>query len=93
MSNFLNLGYTNLNDLVNINASDINTQTLTTTQLNANGNIYITGDIISGENSISFNNSTQFTDFAENVHIYGSLFLDYQGTFQKSIWRQLGIYW
>ena len=80
MSNFLNSFYTNLNDLVNINASDINTQTLTTTKLNANGDIYITGDIISGENSISFNNSTQFTDFAENVHIYGALFLDYQGT-------------
>lgn len=80
MSNFLNLGYTNLNDLVNINASDINTQTLTTTQLNANGDINIDGDIVSGDNIISFNNSTLFTNFAENVHIYGSLFLDYQGT-------------
>ena len=79
MSNFLNLGYSNLNDLVSIHANDITTESLTTKQLTANGDIILTGEIKNGNNVISFNNSTQFTDFAENVHIYKSLFLDYQG--------------
>lgn len=80
MSNYLNSFYTNLNDLVNINASDINTQTLTTTQLNANGDIKLTGSIINGSNSITFSESTSYTNIPQNFFINGTGLIQYNGT-------------
>jgi type II secretory pathway component PulM len=84
MSNFLNSFYTNLNDLVNINASDINTQKITANEVNADQvystNLNLTGSIINGVNSLSFNQQYEFIDVAKNFHIYGTGFIDYQGT-------------
>jgi hypothetical protein len=45
-----------------------------------NGNINLTGSIINGNNSITFNETTSFTNIPENFHIYGTGFIDYQGT-------------
>lgn len=80
MSNFLNLGYSNLNDLVSINANDINTQTLTTTQLTTNGDIKLSGSIINGSNSITFSESTLYTNIPQNFFINGTGLIQYQGT-------------
>lgn len=81
MSNFLNSFYTNLNDLVSINASDINTQKITANEVNAvqvySTNLNLTGAIYNGSNQIVFDETNEFTEFNQNVHIYGTLFLDY----------------
>jgi len=81
MSNFLNSFYTNLNDLVSINATDINTQKITANEVNAvqvySTNLNLTGAIYNGSNQIVFDETTEFTEFNQNVHIYGTLFLDY----------------
>ena len=81
MSNFLNSFYTNLNDLVSINASDINTQKITANEVNAvqvySTNLNLTGAIYNGSNQIVFDEATEFTEFNQNVHIYGTLFLEY----------------
>ena len=81
MSNFLNSFYTNLNDLVSINASDINTQKITANEVNAvqvyTTNLNLSGAIYNGSNQIVFDEATQFTEFNQNVHVYGSLFLEY----------------
>ena len=53
---------------------------VTTNQLNLNGNFYINGSVINGVNNITFNQQYAFTDFQQNVHIYGTLLLDYNGT-------------
>jgi hypothetical protein len=77
MSNFLNLGYSNLNDLVSIHATDITTETLTTNKINAN-DIVLSGAIQNGSNVISFNEQYQFVDVNHNMHVYGTMLLDYQ---------------
>jgi hypothetical protein len=77
MSNFLNLGYSNLNDLVSIHATDITTETLTTNKINAN-DVVLSGTIQNGSNVISFNEQYQFVDINHNMHVYGTLLLDYQ---------------
>jgi hypothetical protein len=52
---------------------------VTTNQLNLNGTFYINGSMINGVNNITFNQQFAFTDFQQNVHIYGTLLLDYNG--------------
>jgi hypothetical protein len=77
MSNFLNLGYSSLNDLVTIHATDITSETLTTNKINAN-DIVLSGTIQNGSNVISFNEQYQFVDVNHNMHCFGNFLLDYQ---------------
>ena len=58
----------------------ITTNKITTKSLTANGNINLTGSIINGSNSITFNDQYEFMNIPKNMHIYGDGFIDYQGT-------------
>jgi hypothetical protein len=51
-----------------------------TNQVVSNGDVVLSGEIINGNNSITFNETTSFTNIPENFHIYGTGFIDYQGT-------------
>jgi hypothetical protein len=53
---------------------------ITTNQITTNGNIYLSGAIQNGSNFISFNEQYQFTDFNHNIHVYGTMLVDYNGT-------------
>jgi len=53
---------------------------ITTKQITTNGNIYLSGNIANGSNIISFNEQYQFTDFNHNIHVYGTMLVDYNGT-------------
>ena len=53
---------------------------ITTNQITTNGNIYLSGNIANGSNFISFNEQYQFTDFNHNIHVYGTMLVDYNGT-------------
>jgi len=53
---------------------------ITTNQITTNGNIYLSGAIQNGSNIITFNEQYQFTDFNHNIHVYGTMLVDYNGT-------------
>ena len=53
---------------------------ITTKQITTNGNIYLSGNITNGSNIITFNEQYQFTDFNHNIHVYGTMLVDYNGT-------------
>ena len=53
---------------------------ITTNQITTNGNIYLSGGIANGSNFISFNEQYQFVDFNHNIHVYGTMLVDYNGT-------------
>jgi len=53
---------------------------ITTNQIITNGNIYLSGGIANGSNFISFNEQYQFVDFNHNIHVYGTMLVDYNGT-------------
>lgn len=51
-----------------------------TNKVISNGDIVLTGEISNGSNSITFDETTLFTNIPENIHIYGTGYIDFQGT-------------
>lgn len=51
-----------------------------TNEITTNGNIYLSGSIVNGINSITFDQETQFTNIPQNIFINGTGLIQYQGT-------------
>jgi hypothetical protein len=62
-----------------ITTKQITTNALTTNALTTNGNINLTGSIINGSNSITFSESTLYTNIPQNFFINGTGLIQYQG--------------
>lgn len=68
-------------DIITDNAGTVITNGIVeTNQITTNGNMYLSGSIINGVNNIDFNQQYEFIDIPKNLHIYGTGFIDYQGT-------------
>jgi hypothetical protein len=57
----------------------ITTKQITTNALTTNGDINLTGSIINGSNSITFSESTLYTNIPQNFFINGTGLIQYQG--------------
>jgi hypothetical protein len=63
-----------------ISGGVVNTNEVITKSITDTGNIYMDGGIFNGSNSITFNEPYQFVDIQHNLHVYGTMLLDYQGS-------------
>jgi len=50
-----------------------------TNKITSNGNIELSGAIVNGINSLTFNQQDELTQIPKNLHIYGNGYIDYQG--------------
>jgi hypothetical protein len=57
----------------------VTTNEVITKSITDTGDIYMSGGIFNGSNSILFNEPYQFVDIQHNLHVYGTMLLDYQG--------------
>jgi hypothetical protein len=51
-----------------------------TKKLITTGDIYCNGNIIHGNNTLVFDDVYNFINIAQNLHVYGTMFVDYNGT-------------
>lgn len=53
---------------------------ITTKKIITNGDIVLSGAIVNGINSLTFDQQDELTQIPKNLHIYGNGYIDYQGT-------------